>query len=77
MSPVPLAPRGYFSFIHALMESKMKGTESSAGRDRAVAGSDPVLTGLPPVRGHTESATREPLLPQHRTPGPMPRTRAP
>ena len=59
------------------MVSERKDTESSAGRDRAAAGSDPMLTGLSPVRGRTESATREPLLPQHRTPGPMPRTRAP
>ena len=35
-----------------------------------------MLSGWPPVRGPTENTTREPLLPQHRTPGPMPRTRA-
>ena len=54
----------FFSFIHALMVSKMKDTESSACRDRAAAGSDPVHTGLPLVRGRTESATCEPLPPQ-------------
>ena len=45
--------------------------------DRAAAGSDPVQTGLPPIRGRFENTFHVLHLPQHRTPGPMPRTRAP
>ena len=44
--------------------------------DRAAAGSDPVHTGLPPIRGRSENTFHVLRLPQHRTPGPTPRTRA-
>ena len=45
--------------------------------DRVAAGSDPVQTGLSPIRGRSENTFHVLHLPQHRTPGPMPRTRAP
>ena len=44
--------------------------------DRAAAGSDPVQTGLPPIRGRSENTFHVLRLPQHRTPGPTTRTRA-
>ena len=45
--------------------------------DRAAAGSGPVHTGLPPIRGRSENTFHVLRLPQLRTPGPTPRTRAP
>ena len=78
-----LIERGYddhdcFSFHSCSDGVKMKETQSPAQVcDRAAAGWDPVHTGLPPIRGRSESTFHVLHLPQHRTPGPMPRTRAP
>ena len=53
----PKRTRGFFFFIHALMVSRIKDTESSAV-------TDPVLTSLPHVRDRIENATREPPPPR-------------
>ena len=53
----------------------MKETQSPAlVCNRAAAGSDPVHTGLPPIRGRSEKTFHVLHLPQHRTLGPMPRS---
>ena len=44
--------------------------------DRGAVGSDPVHTGLPPIRGPSENTFHVLHLPQRRTPGPIPSTRA-
>ena len=58
-------------FIHALVSTIKNRVH------RAAAGTDPVLTSLPPVGGRTERAIHEPLLCQLRTPGPTPSTKSP
>ena len=74
--PAPL-PDNFF--IHSCSDdvNEMRQRSPALVCDRAAAGSDPVQIGLPPIRGRSENAFRVLHLPQHRTPGPMPRTRAP
>ena len=66
-------------FIHSCSDGvKMKETQSpTLICDRAAAGADPVHTGLPPIRGRSENTFHVLHPPQHRTLGPMHRTRAP
>ena len=73
---------GMIFFIHPcsyfLLFCQQSKTQSPAlVCDRAAAGSDPVHTGLPPIRGLFGKTFHVLPLLQHRTPGLTPRTRAP